>query len=135
MSEEKRILVFFDGVCHLCQGTVQFILKRDRQQRFAFAPLQGETAKQYLSVPPEDLAMPESVIVWHEGKTRERAAAIFYILQNLPRPWNWLSVFRFVPTFVSDPLYRFVARNRYRWFGRSESCMMPRPEWKQQFLP
>jgi predicted DCC family thiol-disulfide oxidoreductase YuxK len=135
MSEEKRILVFFDGVCHLCQGTVQFILKRDRHQRFAFAPLQGETAKQYLSVPPEDLAMPESVIVWHEGKTRERAAAIFYILQNLSWPWKWLSVFRFVPTFASDPLYRFVARNRYRWFGRSESCMMPRPEWKQQFLP
>jgi predicted DCC family thiol-disulfide oxidoreductase YuxK len=135
MSEEKRILVFFDGVCHLCQGTVQFILKRDRHQRFAFAPLQGETAKQYLSVPPEDLAMPESVIVWHEGKTRERAAAIFYILQNLSWPWSWLSVFRFVPTFVSDPLYRLVARNRYRWFGRTESCMMPRPEWKQQFLP
>lgn len=135
MSSEKRILVFFDGVCHLCQGTVQFILKRDRQQRFVFAPLQGETAKQYLSVPPEDLAMPESVIVWHEGKTRERAAAIFYILLNLSWPWKWLSVFRFVPTFASDPLYRFVARNRYRWFGRSESCMMPRPEWKTQFLP
>ncbi len=135
MSEEKRILVFFDGVCHLCQGTVQFILKRDRHQRFAFAPLQGETAKQYLSFPSEALAMPESVIVWHEGKTRERAAAIFYILQNLSWPWSWLSVFRFVPTFVSDPLYRLVARNRYRWFGRSESCMMPRTEWKQQFLP
>jgi len=135
VGETQPILVFFDGVCHLCQGTVKFILKRDRNRRFAFAPLQGETAQAYLDMTVEENTSPESVIVWHQGKKLERAAAIFYILLYLPWPWKLLSVFRFLPSFVSDPLYRFVARNRYRWFGRSASCMMPRPEWKEQFLP
>jgi predicted DCC family thiol-disulfide oxidoreductase YuxK len=135
VGESQPILVFFDGVCHLCQGTVKFILKRDRNRLFAFAPLQGETAKAYLNMAVDETAAPESVIVWHQGKKLERSAAIFHILRYLPGPWKLLSVFRFLPSFVSDPLYRFVARNRYRWFGRAESCMMPKPEWKEQFLP
>jgi len=135
VGEAQPILVFFDGVCHLCQGTVQLILKRDRNRRFAFAPLQGETAKAYLNITVDENTAPDSVIVWHQGKKLERAAAFFYILLYLPWPWKLLSVFRFLPSFVSDPLYRFVALTRYRWFGRSASCMMPRPEWKEQFLP
>jgi predicted DCC family thiol-disulfide oxidoreductase YuxK len=135
VGETQPILVFFDGVCHLCQGTVKFILKRDRKRLFAFAPLQGETAKRYLHLTAAEVAEPDSVVVWDKGRRLERAAAIFYILRFMPWPWKLLSVFRFLPSFVSDPLYRFVARNRYRWFGRSESCMMPKPEWKEQFLP
>lgn len=135
MADAQPILVFFDGVCHLCQGTVKFMLKHDRKRLFAFAPLQGETAKKYLNPAVAEIAEPDSVIVWDRGKKLERAAAVFHILRYLPWPWKLLSVFRFLPSFVSDPLYRFVARNRYRWFGRSESCMIPKPEWKEQFLP
>jgi predicted DCC family thiol-disulfide oxidoreductase YuxK len=133
-QSDDGLIVFFDGVCHLCQRSVQFFLKRDPKGRFSFAPRQGETAGKYLPASLRKPDAPDSFVVLHQGRILTHSAAAFYLLRRMPGAWPLLSVFRFLPKFICDGVYRFIARNRYQWFGKSESCMMPEPAWKDRFL-
>ena len=129
-------VVFFDGVCNLCNGTVQFILDRDKREAFRFAPLQSETAEKMLSgrVLAEDRDALDSVILVEGEKVYERSDAALRIARRLSGPWPVLYAFIIVPRFLRDFVYRFIARNRYRWFGRTEQCRVPTPELRARFL-
>ena len=122
--------MLFDGVCNLCNGFVQFILRRDRSGRFQFASLQSGTARQLLN---GDVPV-ETVVLIEEGKTFVKSAAALRILRRLRFPWPLLYVFIVVPRGLRDIVYDWVARHRYGWFGKRDACMLPSPHWRGRFL-
>lgn len=125
-------IVFYDGECVLCNRTVRFLIKADRNQKLIFAPLEGVTAKK-LNI--KSSADGESSVVFYKNeKLYYRSTAILNIIQELPFPWNLLSIFWVVPTFIRDYCYRIIGKNRYRWFGKSTSCFLYEPKYKERFL-
>ncbi len=129
----ERIL-FFDGVCNLCNGTVQWVIRQDSQQAIQFAALQSETAKLKLSALGIDLQKLESLVFLEDGVVYTHSDAALRLARALGSPWSWVGMFVFVPKFIRDAVYRFIAKNRYAWFGKQESCMMPTPDLKKRFL-
>jgi len=132
-------IVLYDGVCGLCNRLVQFVLKRDVNDRFHFASLQSEFASSLLrkyEFDPKDLDTVY-VVVNHCGPTERplaRSDAILYILQQLGGVWKIALIGKLLPKFFRDALYNLVARNRYRVFGRRESCMLPPEKHRHKFL-
>ena len=131
-----EVIVFFDGVCGLCNGFVDFLLQVDSRRRLRFAPLQGTTASHLLSgvVSPEVLTGLQSIVVYAQGRVHLRSAAIIYIFIVLGWPWSLLSVARLIPATSRDWLYEKVASNRYSWFGKRESCRLPKGDERTRFL-
>lgn len=126
-------VVYFDGVCGLCNRFVDFGLRHDRQRRLRFAPIQGETAAQRL---PSDLATdPTTIVLEEDGNLRFRSDAILRILHLLGGGWRLLGGFRIIPRPLRDVIYDWIARNRYTWFGKRETCRLPTPEEREAFLP
>lgn len=128
------MVIFFDGVCNLCNRSVQFVIKRDRAKKFRFASLQGKTAAlvlKELNIAPAD---SDSFILLDEKKVYTRSTAALRVLRELGGLWKLLYVFIIVPPFIRDGIYNFIARNRYKWFGKREECMIPTPELKERFL-
>jgi predicted DCC family thiol-disulfide oxidoreductase YuxK len=123
-------IVLFDGVCNLCNGAVQFILARDPAGRFRFASLQSNAARRLL----KGDAPPETIVLIDAGKTYTRSAAALRIARGLRFPWPLLYAFVAVPRPLRDLAYRWVARHRYRWFGKRESCPLPTPQTRYRFL-
>ena len=127
-------LVLFDGVCRLCDGWVRFVLRRDSGERFFFAPLQselGQEALRYFGLPPDRL---DTVVVVEGDRCSTRSDAVLRIFRHLRAPWPLLSVGVVVPRFLRDWAYGVVARYRYRWFGKRESCALPTPDLQRRFL-
>jgi predicted DCC family thiol-disulfide oxidoreductase YuxK len=127
-------VVLFDGVCNLCNGFVQFIIERDPKALFRFGALQSAEAADLLresTVRPEDLS---TVIYIRKGRVLTRSTAALYVLKDLGGPWSLCFVFIIVPPFIRNGVYGWVARNRYKWFGQRESCMLPTPELRARFL-
>ena len=134
-SPDGPALVLFDGVCNLCEGTVRFIIRRDRSAQFRFASLQSAAAEQALSPFGEDGRLLESVLLIDDGRLYRKSRAILRIAKRLDGAWPlfyWL--FAWVPALVADPVYEFVGRRRYRWFGQKEECWIPTPELMRRFL-
>jgi predicted DCC family thiol-disulfide oxidoreductase YuxK len=127
-------VIYFDGVCNLCSSSVQFILKRDKKSLFRFAALQGNAGRQMLQEAGFNQVEPESVILQENGKIYAHSTAALKIARHLSGLWPLLYGFIIVPTFIRDGVYRYIARNRYRWFGKKEECWLPRPEWRVRFL-
>lgn len=133
-------LVFYDGVCGLCNRLVQFLLGRDHRNVFRFAQLQGEFARRELQPRGFDPADLDTVFViadWGtpKGRVLERSHAVLHALAQLGGIWALLATIgRAIPTSVADVAYRAVARRRYRIFGRFDVCPVPRPEWRARFL-
>ena len=125
--------VLFDGVCNVCNYWVQFIIKRDPKAYFHFASLQS-TEAQTLLEKHNQTATLDSIVLLQNGKVYTESTAILQITKKLTGLWKLLSVFLFVPKFIRDAAYRWFAKNRYRWFGQQESCMIPTPEVRQRFL-
>lgn len=130
----KYPVLLFDGVCNLCNASVQWVLKRDRNAVFKFAALQSETGQallQKFGLSRENL---DTVVLVDGDQIFTRSDAPLEIVRRLGGIWPLLSVFRFIPRFIRNACYDWVARNRYRWFGKQAACMLPRPEWKGRFL-
>ena len=130
----KYPVLLFDGVCNLCNGSVQWILKRDHAGQFRFAALQSETGQQFLArfgMAQEDF---DTVVLVDGDRIYNRSDAALEILRRLGMPWSLLAWLRWIPRPVRNAVYDWVARNRYRWFGRQQECLLPRPEWKGRFL-
>jgi predicted DCC family thiol-disulfide oxidoreductase YuxK len=125
-------LVFFDGVCNLCNGFVEFLVRHDRKGVLKIASLQGKTAQALLKLTPDEAL--SSVIFLENGVVWRESTAVLKILANLGPFWKWVALFRLVPTPIRDGVYRWVARNRYRWFGKRETCRLPTPEERGRFL-
>ena len=130
-SSHPRI-VFFDGVCHLCNGFVDHLISQDPEHRLHFAPLQGETARKLLSPQQIDGG---SVILWNRGKILSHSAAALGAAAELGGVYRGLKVLLWIPAFLRDFIYNIIARNRYKWFGEREFCRLPRPEERAYLLP
>lgn len=127
-------IVLFDGVCNLCNGAVQWIVKRDRKAVFCFASLQSEAAQEALRAVGHTTPLPDSLVLIADGAVSVRTAAVLGIARRLPFPWPLAVVLFVVPPFLRDPIYSWIARNRYRWFGKRETCMVPTKELRARFL-
>jgi predicted DCC family thiol-disulfide oxidoreductase YuxK len=134
---QSSTIILFDGVCNLCSGVVRFVIARDPHARFRFAALQSDAARRVcaeVGATPPAAVDPDTIIVIADGRALERSDAALAIASRLPFPWPMFGVFRILPRALRDWLYRFVAKNRYRWFGKSDTCMMPTPELRARFL-
>lgn len=133
--EEKQI-VLFDGICNFCNGTVNFVIQRDRSDAFRFASLQSETAMALLKpFKMEGLTQNlESIVLLKQGKILLRSDAILEICKEIGGLWSLLYFFKCVPSFLRDPFYALFAKYRYRLFGKKEVCMIPKPEVRNKFL-
>jgi len=127
------VIILFDGVCNLCNGLVQFIIKRDPHAWFRFASLQSEAGRNLLQRFKLDPDSLHSIVVIDEDQAFERSEAAFRIIKRLGAPWKFLGVLKILPKFICDAFYNFIATNRYRIFGKRESCMIPTPELKKRF--
>lgn len=129
---EKHPIVFFDGYCGLCNGFVDFVMARDHKKTFRFATLQGATAARLLS--PEDVKNLDSVVVYVAPHKYRKSRAVLQVFSDLGGGWQWLTLFGFLPTPFLDFMYDIVARNRYSWFGKRDSCRLPTKEERALFL-
>jgi len=129
-----RPVVFFDGVCKLCNWTVRFIINRDPTKAFLFAPLQSEFARERLLPFTIDTSSVEALVLLDGDRCFERSAAALQIARQLRAPWPMLAIFLLVPSPIRDFVYLWIARNRYRWFGREEYCRIPSPPESGRFL-
>lgn len=127
-------IVLFDGVCNLCSGSVQFLLKRDRAGRLRFASLQSDAGRSLLAEHGLPVDSLRSVVLVEDGRAWQESSAALRIARHLPGAWKLLRVFAAVPRPLRDAVYRWIARNRYRWFGKAETCWLPTPEVKSRFL-
>jgi predicted DCC family thiol-disulfide oxidoreductase YuxK len=127
--------IFFDGECNLCSGSVRFILKRDRHERFRFASLQGKSGQALLTVNQFSKDHFNSFILLEGDKVYTRSTAALRVCKYLGGIWSLLYVFIIVPRFIRDGVYDFISGNRYAWFGKRETCWLPEPRWEKRFLP
>ena len=126
-------VILFDGICNLCSGSVQFILKRDKEKKFLFASLQSPYGQDLLKQFDLPVNIFNSFILFDNGKVLTRSTAALKIFSQL-KGWKWVKVFGAVPKFIRDAVYNLIARNRYKWFGKKEECWVPTPELKARFL-
>ena len=133
MNATKPILLF-DGVCNYCNYWVRFAIKRDKKKKLLFTPLQGKTAKELL--PKYNIGSGEinSVIVIDKGKAYTKSAAGLRMCKYLDGGWRLLYGLIIIPKFIRDFFYNIIARNRYKWFGKKETCMVPAPGLRERFL-
>jgi predicted DCC family thiol-disulfide oxidoreductase YuxK len=125
-------VIFFDGVCGLCNGFVDFILKIDREGKFKFSPLQSEYAK--TTLPPAYTSDLDSVVVQLDGKTLRKSKAVFAVLKKLGGVWGIAGMFGGLPEGFLNKAYDLVAEHRYKIFGKKESCRLPTPEERARFV-
>jgi predicted DCC family thiol-disulfide oxidoreductase YuxK len=129
-------IVLFDGHCNLCNQTVDFLVRNNRRENLKFASLQSECGRRLLGDHGLETSFdrPDSIVFIEEGKAYTHSEAALLIARNLDGVWPVLAVFLFVPRTLRDVVYRLVARNRYRWFGASQTCRMATPELLRRFL-
>ncbi|MCX5738743.1 MAG: thiol-disulfide oxidoreductase DCC family protein [Proteobacteria bacterium] len=127
-------VLLFDGVCNLCHGTVRFVLDRDRAARFRFAPLQSEPGRALLTRFALDPNATDTVVLIDAAGAHTRSDAALRVVRALGAPWSWAFALIAIPRPLRDAAYDFIARHRYRWFGKKDACPLPRPEWRARFL-
>jgi predicted DCC family thiol-disulfide oxidoreductase YuxK len=134
LRDADPAVVLFDGVCNLCNNSVQFIIARDPTGYFHFAALDSEAARRLLGENAVSDSLPDSVVVIEHGRVHTRSAAALRIARRLRFPWPLIFAFIVVPRPLRDMVYDLIARNRYLWFGRRDTCMVPTPELQARFI-
>ena len=136
MYNSKKSLILFDGVCNICNSSVNFILKRDTKNTFLYTSLQSDVAKKLLLQYRIKIIKNnwDSVLLIQHNKVFDKSTAVLLILKNLSFPYNLSIVFMVIPKFIRDFFYDRIAKNRYRWFGKKETCMVPTKENLNKFL-
>ena len=130
---ESLQIVFFDGHCNLCNNFVDFVVRIDQRQNLYVASLQGDTAKILLS--QEQIVNLQSIVFYDKGRVFDRSTAVLYVLSECLWAFKILKICLIVPKTLRDFVYGLIARNRYRWFGRRETCRLPSEQEKKRFLP
>ncbi|WP_310831765.1 thiol-disulfide oxidoreductase DCC family protein [Paenibacillus pedocola] len=131
---EGQAVVLIDGVCHLCQGLVRFIIPRDPGGRIRFAALQSEVGRELLITAGLETDRLNTVVLFENGRFYTESSAVLRIARMLRFPWPAAYIFILMPRPLRSAVYRLVARNRYRWFGRDEQCLLPTPDIRKRFL-
>ncbi len=127
-------IILFDGECVLCSANARFVLTRDTAKRFRFAAMQGPVGAALFRQNGLDPANPSTILVIEGERVRKDSDAVLAIYEGLGLPWRLLSILRNIPAFLRDPVYRMVARNRYRLFGKRETCWIAPPEYRDRML-
>lgn len=134
MDKSTHPVLLFDGVCHFCDSAVQFVLKMDKKEEFLFAPLQSEHGQQLLKeagLPPDYC---DSLVLAENGRYYAKSDGVLRIAKRLPGMWKLLYAYKIIPRPLRDAVYDIVAQNRYKWFGKKESCRIPLPHERKRFL-
>ena len=132
---QNKQLILFDGVCNLCNAAIQFVIAHDKHNRFMFAALQSETGKAIAEQYDVDTEVLDSIVLYIPNKgVYSKSTAALKIASKLGFPINLLRIFIIVPPFIRHWVYSIVAKNRYRWFGKKEACMVPTPVLKEKFM-
>ncbi|MGX1930050.1 thiol-disulfide oxidoreductase DCC family protein [Flagellimonas sp. 2504JD4-2] len=132
---DGKKLILFDGVCNLCNGAVQFIIKRDKKDSFRYAPLQSEIGERLIAERAIDTSKVDSIILIEPGVAYfTKSDAALRIAQDFGGLWKGMVFFTWIPKVFRDAIYNLVAKNRYKWFGRKDACMIPTPEIHAKFL-
>ena len=127
------MVILFDGYCGLCNKSVDWLLEKDAYHHLMFSSLQGDFAKT-LPLTNVNLSAPNSLVVWENNKAFQKSEGVFRILKKLPFPWKLFLIFSILPSFITDATYDIIARNRNKWFGKSQSCRIPTQEEKHFFI-
>ncbi|WNM20407.1 thiol-disulfide oxidoreductase DCC family protein [Flavobacterium capsici] len=134
LPKDKKIILF-DGVCNLCNSSVQFIIKKDKKDVFRFVALQSELGQKITTHIGVNSSNIDSFLLYEPGNAYyNKAEAALKISSTLGGLYSLLSIFNYFPKQISNYIYDYVARNRYKWYGKKESCMIPTPEIKSKFL-
>ncbi len=138
-ESESENIIFFDGVCSLCNGFIDFLIRRDTQRILRYAPLQGYTATERLpmsrvKVTNSDGPTFTSVVYLKNGLMLSQSTAVIEILSDLGGVWRLASVFKILPKSIRDAVYTLIATRRYKWFGRRETCRVPTKEERSHFF-
>ena len=132
--KEVKSIILFDGVCTLCNASIDFVMKRDPKNRFLVGALQESVSKKVLSDFQVDPAYLDSLVLVEKGKIYFRSTAALRIAKGLGGLWSLFYIFIILPTFLRDPVYDWIGKNRYRWFGKKSTCRMPTAEERKKFL-
>ena len=133
MKKSEHPVLFFDGICNLCNVTVDFLISKDKKRVLRFSSLQGRTYKT-LQFPDLEPFSFDYVVLWEGERIFRRSDAILRSLIKIGGLWKLSAVFLLVPRSVRDCVYSYIARHRYNWFGKAETCRLPSPEEKERFL-
>ncbi len=133
-SELAYKVILFDGVCNLCNSSVNFVIRHDKKGVFKFAPLQSDFGEQALKKYGINTKDTDSIILIDNNKYYIKSSAALHIAKHLSGAYPLLFCFMIVPKFIRNWVYDYVAKNRYKWYGKKESCMIPRPELKKKFI-
>lgn len=136
MLDLNKKIVLFDGVCNLCNTSVQYIIKHDKNDDFRFAPLQSDIGIKLAKERGIDTSNVDSIVLIRPGIAYyTKSSAAIEIMYGFGGVWKLMIIFKYTsPPFIRDLVYDFIARNRYKWFGKEDSCMIPSPELKSKFL-
>jgi predicted DCC family thiol-disulfide oxidoreductase YuxK len=127
-------IIFFDGICNLCNGSVQFVIKHDPDEKFLFASFQSDSGRNVAAMFGIDADKTDSFVLISEGKKYFKSTAALMVIAELSGPVRLLSIFRFLPESWRNRIYDWVAKNRYQWFGKKDSCMVPTENLQKRFL-
>jgi predicted DCC family thiol-disulfide oxidoreductase YuxK len=134
LPKDKKIILF-DGVCNLCNTSVQFVIKHDKKDLFRFVPLQSDLGKKILNHLGINREHTDSIVLYEPGKAYYyKAEAALKIINKFGGYYKLLNLFQIFPKFISNAIYDYIAKNRYRWYGKQETCMIPTPELSAKFL-
>jgi predicted DCC family thiol-disulfide oxidoreductase YuxK len=131
----NKKLILFDGVCNLCNASVNYIIKHDKKDVFRFAAIQSDVGQQLIIEHHIDISKTDSILLLStEKRFSDKSTAALKIASKLGFPINMLIIFIIIPPFIRNWVYDYIAKNRYKWYGKRETCMMPTPEFQAKFL-
>ena len=134
LPQDKKIILF-DGVCNLCDSSIQFIIKHDKKDLFRFVALQSEIGMEITKHIGVDTSKIDSILLYEPGKAYYyKAEAALKIAKELGGIYTAISWFGILPKFLTNSVYDYIAKNRYKWYGKKDACMIPTPELKAKFL-
>ncbi|MBC3846396.1 DUF393 domain-containing protein [Winogradskyella echinorum] len=133
---KNKQVILFDGVCNLCNSSVLYVIKRDKKDIFLFAPLQSKTGIELINKFNIDTTKTDSILLYNpkSNSLKQKSSAAIHIAKYLGFPSNLLTVFFIIPTFIRNWVYDYVAKNRYKWYGKKDACMIPTPELQSKFI-
>ena len=132
-NSPNQNIVFFDGECVICNGFFQFLLKRDKQNKLQFGTLQSEATKSFVFKNTNKEIPSDSLLVWHNNKLHIKSSAALHAISTLGGPWKLVKAFFIFPPFLRNIVYNFIAKNRYKWWQKTE-CMVPDHALKSRFI-
>ena len=133
-KQSTHRIILFDGVCNLCNGAVNFVIKRDTGNVFKFTPLQEKQGVLLLKTHAVDTQKLDSIVLIENEKVYVKSSAALRIARKMSNLWPLFFVLLIIPSFIRDGVYDFIAKNRYKWFGKKEQCMIPTPGSREKFL-